>query len=91
MIKLLFLLLIVTVIFIIYVEYTVGGILIRDNSLNEKTLNLSSLFHFLVNPLHKTFLWNFKTLDINYPFVILVTIFIYKFDFFKKIFYKWIY
>ena len=89
MIKLLFLLLIVTVIFIIYVEYSVGGILIRNNSLNEKKLNLSSLLHFLLHPLYNKFLWNFKTLDINYPFIILLTIFLYKLNSLKNYFYKW--
>ena len=86
MIKLLFLLLIVTVIFIIYVEYSVGGILIRNNSLGKNVFNFKSLFHFMIHPLYNKFLWNFKTLDINYPFIILLTIFIYKFDLIKKIF-----
>jgi len=86
MIKLIFLLLIVTVIFIIYVEYSVGGILIRNNSLGKNVFNFKSLFHFMIHPLYNKFLWNFKTLDINYPFIILLTIFIYKFDLIKKIF-----
>ena len=32
----------------------------------------------MINPLYKTFLWNFKSLDINYPFIIICTIIIYK-------------
>ena len=70
--------LIVTISFIVYVEYSVGGILIRSNSSGGKSLNFSSMFHFMINPLHKSFLWNFRSLDINYPFVILCTIIIYK-------------
>ena len=81
MIKLIFLLLIVTVIFIIYVEYSVGGILIRNNSLGKNVFNFKSLFNFMIHPLYNKFLWNLKTLDINYPFIILISIFIYKFDF----------
>ena len=72
-------LLIVTILFIIYVEYSVGGIIIRSNSSGGKSVNLSSMFHFMINPLHKSFLWNFKSLDINYPFVIICTIISYKF------------
>ena len=71
-------LLIVTILFIIYSEYSVGGILIRSNSSGGKSINISSMFHFMINPLYKTFLWNFKSLDINYPFVIICTLIIYK-------------
>ena len=75
------LLFIVTIFFIIYTEYSVGGILIRSNSLGKNVFNFKSLFHFMIHPLYNKFLWNFKTLDINYPFIILISIFIYKFDF----------
>ena len=76
--NLIWILLIVTILFIIYSEYSVGGILIRGNSSGRKSMNFSSMFHFMINPLHKTFLWNFRSLDINYPFVIICTIIIYK-------------
>ena len=75
--NLLIILLIVTILFIIYSEYSVGGLLIRSNSSGGKSMNFSSMFNFMINPLHKTFLWNFKSLDINYPFVILCTIILY--------------
>ena len=67
---------IVTILFIIYSEYSVGGF-IRSNSLGRKSLNFSSMFNFMINPLHKTFLWNIRSLDINYPFVLTCTIFGY--------------
>ena len=76
--NLLIILFIVTILFIIYSEYSVGGILIRSNSSGGKSMNFSSMFNFMINPLHKSFLWNFKSLDINYPFVILCTIILYK-------------
>ena len=71
-------LLIVTIIFIIYTEYSVGNILIRTNSSGGKSVNLSSMFNFMINPLHKSFLWNIKSLDINYPFIVICTIISYK-------------
>ena len=70
---------IVTIIFIIYVEYSVGGILLRSNSLGKKIFNLKSLINFMIHPLHNRFLWNIRSLDINYPFVIIITTFIYKY------------
>ena len=76
--NLFWILLIVTILFIIYVEYSVGGILIRSNSSGGKSVNLSSMFNFMINPLHKTFLWNIKSLDINYPFIVICTIISYK-------------
>ena len=71
------LLLIVTIFFIIYTEYSVGGILLRSNSKGRKIFNFKSLFNFLIHPLHNKFLWNIKTLDINYPFIIGITTIIY--------------
>ena len=75
--NLLIILLIVTILFIIYSEYSVGGLLIRSNSSGGKSMNFSSMFNFMIHPLYNTFLWNFKSLDINYPFVILCTIILY--------------
>jgi hypothetical protein len=76
--NIIWIILIITILFIIYSEYSVGGILIRSNSSGGKSLNFTSMFNFMINPLHKTILWNFRSLDINYPFVILCTIIIYK-------------
>ena len=73
---------IVTILFIIYSEYTVGGILIRSNSSGKDSINISSMLNFMINPLHKSFLWNYKSLDINYPFIIIISIILYKFEFF---------
>tara|TARA_B000000460_G_C21332398_1_gene313389 strand:- start:112 stop:363 length:252 start_codon:yes stop_codon:yes gene_type:complete len=80
--KYLSLIFIVTIIFIIHVENSVGGILLRNNSEGIKVFNFSSLFNFLIHPFHNRFLWNIKLLDINYPFVIGITTFFY---YFKKI------
>ena len=78
--------LIITIIFIIYTEFSVGGILIRSNSTGGKSFNFRSLINFMIHPLHNKLLWNFKSLDINYPFIIFISIIFYKFDFFKKMF-----
>ena len=79
-------LLIITILFIIYVEYNVGGILIRSNSSGGKSINIRSMLNFMIHPLYNKLLWNFKSLDINYPFILFISIFIYKFEFFKIIF-----
>ena len=78
--KLFTILSVVTILFIIYTEWSVGGILIRNNSSGEKSINFSSMFHFMIHPLYNKFLWNIRSLDINYPFIILVTVLLYKFE-----------
>lgn len=62
---------IITILFIIYIEYNVGNIFIRINSSGIKVLNFGSLFNYLINPLYNKFLWNIHLLDVNYIFVIL--------------------
>ena len=62
----------ITTIFTIYVEYSVGGILFRPNSLGKTVINIRSLLSYLINPLYNRFLWNPQLLDVNYPFVIIV-------------------
>ena len=68
----------ITTIFIIYVEYNVGGILFRPNSLGKLSTNLYSLFSYLTNPLYNKFLWQPQLLDVNYIFVLGCSIILYK-------------
>ena len=68
---------IITVLFIIYVEYSVGGILWRQTSSGMKSFNFGSLFNYLIDPLRQKFLWNVKLLDVNYVFVVIVSSIIY--------------
>ena len=69
--------LVITILFIVYVEYSVGNILFRHNSFGTKSINISSMLHFLLHPLYNSFLWNIHSLDINYPFIIIVSSLIY--------------
>ena len=71
-------LLIITILFIIYIEYSIGGILIRENSKGNSSFNILSLLNFMINPLYNKFLWNTSLLDVNYIFIlILYSVFYY--------------
>ena len=70
--------LIITVIFLIYVEISVGGIVYRVNAMGKKNIQLGNIIHYLVDPLHNKFLWNPSLLDVNYVFVFLVSSLLYK-------------
>ena len=67
----------ITILFIIYSEYSVGNILFRPDSRGKISMNLYSLLGFLMNPFYKRDLWNWDTLDINYAFVIIYSSLIY--------------
>ena len=60
----------VTISFTIYVEYSVGGILFRPNSLGKLSMNLYSWISYLLDPLYNQFLWQPQLLDVNYIFVL---------------------
>ena len=68
---------IITLLFIVYIEYSVGGILFRPNSLGKLSINLYSLFSYLINPLYNRFLWQPQLLDVNYIFVLGCSLLLY--------------
>jgi len=68
---------IITLIFVIYSEYSIGQILFRPDSSGIITLNFNSLFGFLANPFYRSDLWTWRTLDINYAFVLIYSSLVY--------------
>lgn len=75
--KLLLYIIFVTIFFTIYVEYSVGGILFRPNSLGKLSTNLYSWISYLLNPLYNRFLWQPQLLDVNYIFILGCSILLY--------------
>jgi hypothetical protein len=69
---------IITVIFLLYVEYSVGGIIYRVNASGIKNVQFGNIIHYLLDPLHNAFLWNKELLDVNYIFVFSIATLIYK-------------
>jgi len=78
-INLILFLVIITISFIIYSEYSVGQILLRPDSTGKISMNFNSLFGYMMNPFYKRDLWSWQTLDINYAFVLIYSSFIYYF------------
>ena len=75
--KFLIFILIITFIFLIYVEYTVGGIVFRQNASGTIIFHWIGAIDYLINPLYNAFLWNIKLLDVNYIFIIILSVIIY--------------
>lgn len=76
-INLIIFLVIITIFFIIYSEYSIGQILLRPDSTGKTSINLNSLFGYLMNPFYKRDLWTWNTLDINYAFVLIYSLCVY--------------
>ena len=68
---------IITFLFLLYIEISVGNIWFRINSDGLRNINLSSMINFLLKPLYNKFLWNIQLLDINYIFIISTSNIIY--------------
>ena len=68
---------VITISFSIYIECSVTGILFRPDGLGKSSFNFYSLFSYLIDPLHKSFLWNIQLLDVNYIFVLGISLFLY--------------
>ena len=68
---------IITFLFLLYIEISVGNIWFRINSNGLRNINLISMINFLLNPLYNKFLWNIQLLDINYIFIIIISNIIY--------------
>ena len=62
--------LIFTFFFIIFIEWYFGSILFRRDSTNNLSMNIPSLLHFLIHPLHNSFMWNKELVIGNYPFML---------------------
>ena len=68
---------IITILFIIYIEYIIGNIFYRIDSSGFKHFNIINLIYYLISPLNNIFLWHIDLLDVNYIFIILFTNIIY--------------
>ena len=73
----LFFIFLITILFLIYVEYSVGNVIYRITSSGIREIHLSNIINYLLEPLHNSFLWNYKLLDVNYIFVIGLATLIY--------------
>jgi len=78
MISLSFYLFIITILFLFYVELTVGNVIYRIVSSGEKKFNIYHGISYLLEPFTNTFLWNWRLLDVNYIFIIIVSIIVYQ-------------
>ena len=56
--KLYVFLIIVSILFLLFVEKYIGNVSIRPNSNNINQFNLMGAISYMLEPLHNTFLWN---------------------------------
>jgi uncharacterized membrane protein len=76
-VKLVGYLLVTTILFTIYIEYSVGNIIWREGAKGIKEFRPVNIIHYLVNPLHNHFLWRYHLLDVNYIVAVVVATILY--------------
>lgn len=67
---------VLTFIFIIYIEYDIGNIVFRQDSSGKVVFTLYGLISYLLDPLTNSFLWNWKLLRYNYILWIIIYSFV---------------
>jgi len=70
-------LLLITILFTFYIEYSVGNVMWREGVKGVKVFQPVNIVHYLVNPLHKNFLWKYQLLDVNYIVFVVVSTILY--------------
>lgn len=73
----LFYIFVVTILFIVYIEFSVGNIVYREGVRGIKEFVPVNIIHYLVNPLHNHFLWRINLLDVNYIFTLVIATILY--------------
>ena len=76
--KYIYFIIFITLIFLFYVEYSVGNVIYRVTSDGSKKIIFNRIVYFLIEPLTNPFLWNLKVLDLNYIFILTLSTIIYQ-------------
>lgn len=75
--KLFIYLFVITILFLIYVECSVGNVIYRVTSDGSRKILVKNIIHYLIEPLKNGYLWKLSVLDLNYIFVIVLSLIIY--------------
>jgi len=72
-------LIVVTILFVLWIEYSVGNVFYRISGDGTKQFNFLSLLNFMIHPFQNSFLWSWETMDLNYVLIIGFSILLYSF------------
>jgi len=75
--KFLIYILLITILFVCYVEYSVGNVIYRVGADGLKSFRLMNIVYYLIDPLYNHFLWKLNLLDVNYIFTIVISTILY--------------
>lgn len=70
-------LIVITFIFLLWVEISAGNISYRTNSKGSKSIRLRNALSFMMHPFYNQDLWHISTIDLNYPAIIMIATMIY--------------
>ena len=78
MINIIVYLIFITLLFLLYVELNIGNVIYRITDTGKKEFNIFHGLSYLIEPLRNKILWDWRLLDINYLFILIISIIIYK-------------